>query len=573
MTYSISTITKISFLVVALCLAHLAYPSQLTQTQPIILNGKNLTIEEVIKVAKQNALVKIDSEAFEKVKRSHQLLLLAAEKNLPVYGLNRGVGLNKDKVVFKGNVLTPEARQQSEQFNINDIYATSAAVGPNAPRDVVRAAMVVRLNTLLLGHAGVQPSVVEMLAAFLNDDITPIFPSGGSIGEADITILAHIALAMIGKGDVLYKGKQMPANEALKQAGLKPLHLYAKDALSIFSSNAYTAGMAVLNINEVEKLVDKYDLITVLSLEGINGNISPLLEVVQEIRPYPGQMLSAQKMISYLQGSYLFDVSSKRALQDPLSFRTASQVSGATRNILSELKHDLTIQLNSSDDNPAVLLDVVPNINTSPQEKAYYISDGKLSGAVIPTANFEPISWVLNIERLNIALGHMSANATQRILKLSSFCVNQLSRFLSPDQATIAFAAIQKPIMYLNTDIQQQSIPVSTISYPVAGDIEDTATNSLLVVEHLQKIVDDLYQIMGFELMHASQAIDLRKLQTPDLKLGKSTNILYSDFRKIIPFLQKDRELTPDIKKAYEFIKSYNIDKVNSIQTSSYQNK
>ncbi len=564
MRYFILVMRKVFLITFTLCVTHLAYASNAIQTEPVILDGKNLTIEEVVKVARQNVFVKIDNGALVKVKRSHQLLLLAAEKDLPIYGLNRGVGLNKDKTIFKGNVLTAEARKESEQFNMNDIYATSAGVGPNASREVVRAAMVARLNTLLLGNAGVQPSVVEMFAAFLNNDITPIFPSGGSIGEADITILAHIGLAMTGKGDVWYKGKKMSATVALKKAGLKPLHLFAKDALSIFSSNAYTAGMATLAVYDVEKLINKYDLLVSLSLEGINGNVAPLLQPVRTIRPFPGQGVSADNIITYLQGSYLLDTSAKRALQDPLSFRTASQVSGATRDVLKDLKQDLTIQLNSSDDNPAVIIDISPNENASPQEKTYYVSDGKLSGAVIPTANFEPISWVLNIERLNIALGHMSASSTQRIVKLGSFCINQISRFLSPDQATIAFAAIQKPIMYLNTDIQQQSIPVSTISYPVAGEIEDTATNSLLVVQHLIKIVDNLYQIMGFELIHASQAINLKKLQTPGLKLGKSTKTLYSDFRKIVPFLQKDRELTPDIKNAYEFISSYDFDRKNA---------
>lgn len=558
MKYLISTFGRILIFVIAFSNPHLSF-AHTSKTQCITLDGKHLTIEEVIKIARFNALVKIDKQALKTVKRSHQLVLLAASKEMPIYGLNRGVGLNKDKTIFKGNVLTPEARKESEQFNMNDIYATSAAVGPNAPRDVVRAAMVARLNTLLLGNAGVQTAVVKMFAAFLNNDITPLFPSGGSIGEADITILAHIGLAMTGKGDVLYKGKQMPASEALKEAGLKPLHLYAKDALSIFSSNAYTAGMAALISYDVENLINKYDLLVALSLEGINGNIAPFLEPARNIRPFPGQSIAARNILNYLDGSYLLSISEKRALQDPLSFRTASQISGATRDALNDLKKDLSIQLNSSDDNPAVVVDITPGKNTSIQEKSYYVTDGKISGAVIPTANFEPISWVLDIEKLNIALGHMSASSSQRIVKLGSFCINQLSRFLSPDQATIAFAAIQKPIMYLNTDIQQQSIPVSTISYPVAGEIEDTATNSLLVVQHMNKIVDNLYQIMGFELMHASQSIDLKKLQTPQLTFGKATSTLYADFRKVVPFLQKDRELTPDIKKAYEFIREYDM--------------
>ncbi|ASQ46483.1 Histidine ammonia-lyase [Legionella clemsonensis] len=545
-------------ILLTLTITSLVWANNIRQIHAISLDGHHLTIEEVVKIARSGILVKIDHQALEKVKRSHQLLLLAAERNMPVYGLNRGVGLNKDKTIFKGNVLTPQARKESERFNMNDIYATSAAVGSNAPREVVRAAMVARLNTLLLGNAGVQPAVVEMFVALLNNDITPVFPSGGSIGEADITLLAHIGLAMAGKGDVLYKGKQMPASKALKMAGLQPLHLYAKDALSIFSSNAYTAGMAALATYNVEKLINKYELLTALSLEGINGNVAPFLERVHAIRPYQGQGVAARHVIHALQGSYLLEISPKRALQDPLSFRTASQVSGATRDALNDLKSDLTIQLNSSDDNPAVVVDIMPDKEASLQEKAYYVSNANLSGAVIPTANFEPVSWVLDIEKLNIALGHMSASSTQRIVKLGTVCINQISRFLSPDQATIAFAAIQKPVMYLNTEIQQQSIPVSTISYPVAGEIEDTATNSLLVVQHLNKITGDLYQIMGFELMHASQAIDLKKLKTPSLPFGKQTMDLYFNFRKVVPFLKKDRPLTPDIKKAFHFIRSYN---------------
>lgn len=521
------------------------------------LNGKNLRIQDVVHVARNHYPIQIDKKAFERVKKSHQLLLLAAEHNIAIYGLNRGVGLNKDKTIFKGNILTDEAQKASEQFNKNDIYATSAGVGPDAASDVVRAAMLVRLNTLLLGHSGIQPEAVSLLAAFLNQDITPILPSGGSIGEGDITILAHLGLAMGGEGEVWYKGQKLPASIALKKAKLRPLRLYAKDALSVFSSNAYTAGMAALAIHDAKVLLEKYELVAALSLEGINGNVAPMLAPVQSIRPYPGQAIAAKNILHNLHGSYLFNPSRKRALQDPLSFRTLSQLSGVTRDILIDLEKDVDIQMNSSDDNPAVIIDIRPDKNTSKQERGFYVSNGKLFGAVIPTANFEPIPWVLNIERLNIALGHLSASSTQRIVKLGSFCINQISRFLSPDRATIAFAAIQKPIMYLNTDIQQQAIPVSTLSYPVAGEIEDTATNSLLVVEHLNKILHDLTQILGFELLHASQAVDLKKLRYPDMTLGQDTNKLYKAFRKHVPFLQKDRALTPDIKNAREFVSDY----------------
>lgn len=529
------------------------------QNKPIILTGHHLTIDDVVNISRQNVLVSVDNSALKQVENSHKLLLLAAEKNLPVYGLNRGVGLNKDKTIFQGSVLTPEARQLSEEFNMRDLHATSAGVGPLAQPDVIRAAMVVRLNTLLLGNTGVQPAVVHMFVNFLNKGITPIFPSGGSMGEADITILAHIGLAMTGEGDVFFKNKKMPASEALKLAGLEPLHPYAKDALSIFSSNAYTAGLGVLITYDLQKLLDKYDLVTSLSLEGLNGNIAPFLQPVQAIRPYVGQNTSAKNVLKNLSGSYLFEISKERALQDPLSFRTESHVNGAVRDILNRLQQNLTIQLNSSDDNPAVIINISPNKNDGTQEKNYYIKDNQLTGAVIPTANFEPIVWILNFEELNIALSHLSASSTQRTIKLSTDYFTHLSRFLAPNDSTIAFGAIQKPLLYLNTKILQLSTPVSAISYPVAGEIEDTATNSLLVVQHTKEIMDDLYQVMGLELIHASQAIDLRKRLIANLKLGINTSKLYTDFRHHVSFLNQDRALTPDIKKSYLFISSYSL--------------
>ncbi len=438
---------------------------------------------------------------------------------------------------------------------MDDLEATSAAVGPPAPREVVRAAMLIRLNTFLLGHAGVHPDIIHMLNEFLNKDITPIFPSNGSMGEADITILAHLGLAMAGKGDVFYQNKVMPAEEALKRANLTPIRPYAKDALSIFSSNAYTAGITALVVDEVGKLLEKYELLVALSLEGLNGNISPYLPVVQKIRPYSSQAASAQNIMSKLTGSYLLVPSDTRALQDPLSFRTASHVIGAARDSLKALQKTLAIQLNSSDDNPAVILNVEPSNGSSLQEKGYYVSKEGLSGAVIPTANFEPLPWVLNLEQLGIALGHLSASSVQRTVKLGSSEFTHLSRFLSPNKTSLAFSAVQKPLMYLNANVQQLIMPVSTISYPVAGGIEDTYTNSLLVAERVHTIIDQLYYIMGFEIMHASQAIDLRKKEKLDLKLGDKTEAFYENFRKVVPFLDKDRILTYDIEKSYKFLK------------------
>jgi histidine ammonia-lyase len=521
----------------------------------LVLTGYDLSLEDVVRVAREQMLVQADARAIERIARSHQLLLLAAKRNLPIYGLNRGVGLNKDREIFKQGEIDPEVREISERFNRDLLHSHSAGVPPKAPEKAVRAAMLVRLNTMLFGKTGVQPEVVRMYVKFLNLGIHPILPARGSVGEGDITILPHIGLAMMGEGEVVFRGSRMKASKALEKAGLPALVPFAKDGLSILSSNAYSAGIGVLLVHDAERLLDMAEVISALSLEGLNGNVAPLLAPVQEIRPYQGQAESAERMRGYLAGSYLWEPDEGRALQDPLSFRTSSQVHGVTRDALESLKRELLIQLNSSDDNPAVIPDITPSADDSELVKAYYVREGELFGAVIPSANFEPISWVLGSQALGNALKHVSSSV-QRMTRLDSENITKLNRFLSPGGTTIAFGTIQKAYMALDAEIRALINPVSADSYPVAGDIEDHASNAPIVVQRVSRIVDNLYYIFGMELMHAAQAVDLRRmLRSPDLKLGHATEDLYARYRAEVPFLAEDRTLTIDIRTSYEFTK------------------
>src|SRR5437899_3964637 len=236
----------------------------------------------------------------------------------------------------------------------------------------------------------------------------------------------------------------MPAAQALRAAGLKRIVPFGKDALSIFSSNAYSAAIAVRAADDARRMLDAARRVFALSLEGLNGNVAPFLAAVQEVRAFPGQRSAAAQILRDLDGSYLWSVSSTRALQDPLSFRTASQVLGTADDVLTNLEHELAVQINSSDDNPTVVLDAVPPANATAQERSYYVSGNGLTGAVIPTSNFEPLPWVLQLESLGLALTHVSATSVQRILRLGTPEFTHLSRFLSPDALSIAYAAIQK---------------------------------------------------------------------------------------------------------------------------------
>lgn len=439
----------------------------------------------------------------------------------------------------------------SINFNINNLRATSSAAGPNMSERIVFAVMLIKLNSILHGTTGAQPKVAELLLEFINRRIQPVIPSRGSIGEADITILAHLGLSLMGEGDVYFQGELMSAQKALVINGLTPLVPLGKDSLSIMSSNAYSSALAALLVHDIEQLLDKSDLIFSLSLEALNGNVAPFLKEVQNARPYKGQKTSASNIRTALKNSFLWNPSSLRELQDPLSFRAVSQVHGTVRDLLNSSKQKLMIHLNSSDDNPMVLLN--PEEKTLTElENSYYLQD--FSGAVIPTANFETINLSIDFEALAISLSHLSHASTQRMLRLSSEKFSHLSRFLSPDSESIVFGAIQKTFVALDGEIKALSMPVSRDLVPVAGEIEDLSTNLPFILQRTCKILDNLYYILGIELMHSSQAIDLRKRENPSLQLGKWTQELYIHYRTKVNFIEKDRSLSADIEKSYFFV-------------------
>ncbi|RBL87753.1 phenylalanine ammonia-lyase, partial [Streptomyces cavourensis] len=188
----------------------------------VTLDGRSLTAAQVVAVARQDCAVTIAPQAAQRAVRAYDLLLAYARLDKPVYGLNRGVGLNKDQTIFQGGDISPEVRRLSEQFNRNLLHSHSAAYGHEAPRDVTRAAMLIRLNTALFGGSGMQPAVLDQYAAFLNRDVTPVMLGEGSVGQADITILPQIGLVMMGEGEAWRGGRRLAAAQALREAGLAP---------------------------------------------------------------------------------------------------------------------------------------------------------------------------------------------------------------------------------------------------------------------------------------------------------------------------------------------------------------
>ncbi|MGP1486058.1 MAG: HAL/PAL/TAL family ammonia-lyase [Campylobacter sp.] len=520
--------------------------------QSVMLNGESVTPTDIVLIS-NGAKVDISKDALNKVDKAHEVLLQAAKDGQKIYGLTVGVGLNKDKkfVDAKGN-LDAEVIKASTDFNIGLIHAHCGGVGDDMPIKTARAVLATRLNNLLYAGAGVQKEVVKLYKEFLNQDIIPAMPSSGSMGEADITILGHVGLAMLGEGYVYYNGEKMQAEEALKRAGLKKLSPFGKDSLSILSSNAYSAALASLALEDAKNALEISKLVFAISLEALNGNIAPFSKEAANLRAFPDFVATASDLRVILKDSYLWDQNEERALQDPLSYRDAAYFFATFKNSITTLENLMKIQLNTSDDNPGISLDRSPETNKFQETKLF-----TKGGAVVPTSNFEPLIWVAEFEKAAIVLAHNSKVSSLRTIKLSNDGFTHLTRFLGTDKTVHAFGAMQKPFVALAGENEFLANPASLNYTPVAGEIEDVATNAPFVIQKFQKQLDNYYHILGMELMHAAQAIDLRLQKNPNLKLSKMTRKLYDEYRKVVKFVEVDRPYTDDFRNSAKFLKSY----------------
>ncbi|PIE53898.1 MAG: phenylalanine ammonia-lyase [Dethiosulfovibrio peptidovorans] len=493
----------------------------------VVLDGTNLTLDLLRKIACEEVEVEIAPDGLERLNASRQLVNDLVESDVPVYGFNTGVGWNKDRHI---------ASDYFKAYNENLVHSHTLGMDPEASEAEVRAAMTIRLNCLLSGNTGVQAAIAHRYVDFLNHRIHPVVPERGSIGEADITELSHIGLAMIGEGEVIYRGERISSKEAHQKAGLDTVILGPKDGLAIVSSNAFGAAQGALVLADLLDLVDQADLIYAVSLEGLNGNVSPLNEKTNALRRMPGQIVSTGNVRRFLSGSYIETPDPQRPVQDPLSFRGGAYIHGSLRDAMEYVLRYLLVQMNTSDDNPCILLD---------------------ERRIISCSNFEVTTLAVGFEMLAIMLSHVSKASCYRSIRLSNPVLTKLPRFLTPEETHVhAFGALQKSFTLLDTEIRHLSNPSTADFFSLAGGMEDHASNLPHVAQRLRRIIDNLKYILGMEMIHGAQAITLRRQKNPDLPLGCGTEAAFDEFRKKVSWYDRDRNLSTDIQMAYEVVRS-----------------
>ena len=527
----------------------------------VTLTGADLTQDQAWRIA-DGEEVAISKAAMRQVADSNHLVMAAARNGVEIYGLTTGVGLNKDHHLFKKNgEMTEEAQKASIDFNRNILRSHSAGYGPALYKEITRLSMVIRLNTLLTGRSGAQPRVAELYRDMLNKGITPVVPSRGSIGDADITLASHVGSVMMGEWKAEVDGKVVSGAEALKMKGIKPLVPHGKDGLAILSTNSVGIAMTMDAMRTMRQMLKVSPLVYGLTLEGMNGNVAPFLAQSVNNHPLTGLQEAAGEIRATLKGSYLWTLDKTRALQDPLSFRTTVYTLAEANNALKQLDELVDIQINSSDDNPGVILNASKEDIGSSQVKQYFVDAEGVKGAIIPSANFEPLPIAIAAERATIALAHVSHNTLHRTLRLDEDRFSGLPRYLAGPSNVFghAFGATEDTMVSVHAENIELANPISMHGTPVEGNIEDSASNLPRVAERLKRASNNLFDLYAMEMLHNTQAIDLRKAKQSNVKLSEKTGELYKAYRKIVPFVDMDRQYTGNLEDGVKLLKNWKV--------------
>jgi histidine ammonia-lyase len=514
----------------------------------VTLTGSDLTIDELVAVARHGARVELSPQARQRQADNYGLLLEAAAEGVPVYWFNRGAGDQRETVMFSGDPLSPENKAYLEKSQL-------AAFGGGGLRgyppevteeEIVRAMMVVRANGMT--HNAPSPQLAQMLLDLLNHRITPVVQSRGTLGEADLAQLSDVGATMVGAGEAYFQGKRMPAAQALAAAGLKPLKPFAADTNALTSSNAYSTGIAALVVNDARAALEWADLIYAMDLDGMNSSVTPLSLVVQRDRPFKWLNWDAARVLDMLKGSYLFNDDAKRIIQDPESLRASSIRQASAWEEWAALRDAVVLQMNSSDHNPAVRTDLSPGDSwelATPQLQKYYVKGGEHShgkhGYIVSNANWDPYPLANKLEAFVIALANMDIAVTLRIDRFSNrfFTATDPGAVLEvpPANRFALFAATGGG--FTPVDLQQEitglTNPVAPSGAAIVSTVEDLQAQTRLKAYRARHAVDTTFDLLAHDLLNAAFWLDVRKRQDPTREFGAAPTAAWQALRKRIP--------------------------------------
>ncbi len=491
---------------------------------PIALDGKNLTIEKVVQVARGREPVALAPEAKKRIEKCRALLEDKIGKREIMYGVNTGIG------ELANVVLTQE---QVERYQRYIIYSHAAGYGKPLPEDAVRAAMLSRVSCHCHGHSGLRPVVTETLVAMLNKGVTPVMCEKGSVGACgDLSPMSQMALAAMGEGEAFYQGERLPGLEALKRAGIEPLVLHARDGLAMINGSNVIAGMGALEIHDSHRWLKMSEIAAAMTLEVLNANMKAYDERLHTTRGYPGAVESAANVRRITEGSELLGQSGKK-VQDAYSLRSTPQVVGAARDALKWARSMIETELRGAADNPV------------------FFPDEQL---VLTGANFQGVPMAFALELLGTAVTTVAVLSERRHNRLMNPHLSVgLPAFLTKGAGMFSGLMLsQYTAGALICENRVLSHPAATGSIPAAADQEDFVSMGMTTALKTRQIIDNAQAVIAIELIAGAQAVDFRK----PLKPSKGVQAAYDVIRRYVAHLEEDRPLYDDINRLKEVVES-----------------
>jgi len=481
----------------------------------IFIDGNTLTLDELVKVAREDWEVDIKRAAVEKIKDSRKKVNYFLEKNKKIYGINTGFGKFSDVIISK---------EESKLLQKNLIITHAVGAGNMLQKDIVRGIMVLRVNALSKGYSGIRLSTVETLIEMINKQVHPLIPEKGSLGASgDLAPLSHMVLPMIGLGKVEYRGKVYSGKEGMELAGIEIIELVEKEGLALINGTQVMTALGALTLYDGIKLTKLADVAAGLSFEAQNGIISALDKRVHEVRPHKGQRDTAENLLKLLEESKMTTNQGDLRVQDAYSLRCTPQVHGATKDALNYIKEKVLIEINSVTDNPIIFDETG-------------ISGGNFHG--------QPVA--LPFDFMSIALAELANISERRLERLVNPSLSKLPAFLvEKGGLNNGFMIVQYSAASLVSENKTLSHPASVDSIPSSANQEDHVSMGTIGARKAMEIMKNTRRVLAMEMMCACQGIDLRG----NKGLGKGTKKAYDVIRSKISMLTEDRELYEDINQ------------------------
>ncbi|MFW9928947.1 MAG: histidine ammonia-lyase [Candidatus Thorarchaeota archaeon] len=493
----------------------------------ITLTGSNLTIEDLVRVARHNESVEINSNALDKVKACRIMLEKKLEAGEIMYGVNTGIG------EFSEVILNED---QIKQFQRYLIYNHAAGIGDPMPVEWVRGALVSRTNVLIKGHSGCRPEIPLTFLSMLNKGVTPEVCQKGSVGASgDLAPMSQIALLLMGEGRAFYKDELINGKEAMEKAGIPIPGLKARDGLAAINGSNVLTAMSAIFLYDTNKWLKQAEIACSMSLEALKANYSPYHHKLHEARGFSGAQRSARAIRKCVEGGDLYEGRLKVKVQDAYSMRSTPQVIGAAHDALEYAKKQVEIELNGVGDNPVFF----------PEENK------QLSGA-----NFQGTPVSLPMDMMGAAVTMVSVLSERRMNRLNNPALSiGLPPFLTKGAGM--FSGMMLSQYTADMQIVEQrilSMPGSIQSIPAAADQEDFVSMGMNTALKNFQILENAYGVLGIEFMAAAQALDFR-----DYKVGNGVAKAKEIIRKYVEFLDEDRPLYNDHNTMKKLVKSCEI--------------